>query len=180
MTRSLSLFAIASILAISAAPRGAAAQANPFHFNIAAGAAIPTSDLGDVVNTGYNVTGGIGMSIPLSPIGFRAEGFYNGMKFKDEFGGGNFNVGGVNANITLGMPLTSMAGSSLYAIGGIGWYNTHDEDLDISDNNIGFNIGGGFKFPLTGFSAYVEARYHQVSNTGQDAKFFPIVFGLVF
>lgn len=180
MSRSLSLLALASVVTLAAAPNRAAAQANPFHFNIAAGAAIPVSDLGNVVNTGYNITGGIGMSVPASPLGFRAEGFYNGMKFKDEVGGGNFNVGGANANITLGIPMTSMAGSSLYGIGGIGWYHSSDEDAGVSDNNIGFNLGAGFKFPLTGFSAYIEARYHQVSNSGTDAKFIPIVFGLVF
>ncbi|HEY4130595.1 MAG TPA: outer membrane beta-barrel protein [Gemmatimonadaceae bacterium] len=180
MIRSLSLLALSSLVALSVSPRPAAAQANPFHFNIAAGAAVPTGDLSDITNTGYNITGGLGLSLPLSPIGFRAEGFFNQFGFKDEVGGGHFNVGGANANIIVGMPVPSIVGSSLYGIGGIGWYNTHDDAVDFSENNIGFNIGAGFKFPLTGFSAYVEARYHQVSNEGQDAKFFPIVFGLVF
>ena len=39
-------------------------------------------------------------------------------------------------------------------------------------------IGGGFRFPLTGFSAYVEARYHSINNTS--IRFVPVSFGLVF
>jgi hypothetical protein len=179
MNRSLALLAAASLVTLAVAPNRASAQANPFHVNIAAGAAIPTGDLGNVANTGYNITGGVGMNVPASPIGFRVEGFFNQFGFQ---GGGDdhFNVAGVNANIVLGMPMTSIAGSSLYGIGGLGYYNSKVSGIDESDSNLGFNIGAGFKFPLTGFSAYIEARYHQVSNTGTDAKYIPIVFGLVF
>ena len=48
--------------------------------------------------------------------------------------------------------------------------------LDADNNHFGWNVGGGLRFPLTGFSAYVEARYHSTS----DFKFTPIVFGLQF
>ena len=36
----------------------------------------------------------------------------------------------------------------------------------------------GFRWPLSGFAAYGEARYHFVTNS--DARFVPISFGLQF
>ena len=63
-------------------------------------------------------------------------------------------------------------GNSIYLIGGLGTYDTG------SHWDTGFNLGGGFRFPLTGFSAYIEARYHSVA--GGDLKFVPVVFGLAF
>jgi len=64
-------------------------------------------------------------------------------------------------------------------IGGIGYYSTRDASFTTrTESNIGWNVGGGFQFPLTGFSGYVEARYHTVSNT--DVRFVPISFGLLF
>src|ERR1700754_3902695 len=59
--------------ALIAAPSFAFAQ-NPFHINVAAGAAIPTGDLSDVASVGYNITAGIGFRPALSPLGFRVEG----------------------------------------------------------------------------------------------------------
>ena len=44
--------------------------------------------------------------------------------------------------------------------------------------NFGYNVGGGVRFALSGFSAYVEARYHSISNA--NVSFVPLVFGLQF
>ena len=38
-------------------------------FSIAAGAAVPVGSTADAVNTGYNVTAGLGFKPPLAPIG---------------------------------------------------------------------------------------------------------------
>jgi hypothetical protein len=154
------------------APTAAVAQAGATHFNVALGAAFPVSDYGRFRDMGYNVTVGAGMRQPASALGFRVEGTYN------EFGIKNLSskshAGGVIGNLTfdLGSATTSGTGNNLYAIGGVGYYGTG------SDWNIGYNLGGGFRFPLTGFSAYLEARYHAVSSV--EAKFVPVVFGLVF
>lgn len=60
-----------------------------------------------------------------------------------------------------------------------GYYNTRNAFVsDASDNDLGWNAGGGFRFLLTGLSAYIEARYHTVTNT--DVRFTAILFGLLF
>jgi hypothetical protein len=173
------ILAASSSLALAATPTLSAAQSSA-HFNIAAGATIPTGDLSNFTDVGYNITGGIGMTPRGSQLSFRAEGFFNELGITDT--DSKFRIAGVTANATYDFtPPSTTAGFVPYVIGGLGYYNTHDTGFDESDSNLGFNVGAGFKFPLSGFSAYVEARYHTVSNSNtESAHFIPIVFGLVF
>jgi hypothetical protein len=161
--------------ALVVAPTVAMAQ-NPFHFNIAAGAAIPTGDFGDAANVGYNLTAGIGMRPALSPVGFRVEGKYSSFGFENCNGCDNATVKGADANLIYDfMPVTKTVGVSLYGIGGLGGFATGD-----GDTHLGWNIGAGLRLPLTGFSGYLEARYHQVQGNGGHVGYIPIVFGLSF
>lgn len=161
--------------ALVAAPAIAMAQ-NPFHFNIAAGAAVPTGDFGDVANVGYNLTAGIGLRPALSPLGFRVEGKYNSFGIQDCDECDNGTVKGVDANLIYDfMPVTKTVGVSLYGIGGVGGFAIGD-----GDTHLGWNVGAGLRLPLTGFSGYIEARYHQVQGDGGHLGYIPIVFGLTF
>ena len=164
--------------ALVVAPTVAMAQ-NPFHFNIAAGAAIPTGDLGNAADVGYNLTAGIGMRPPLSPLGFRVEGKYNSFGAKNcpaNLDCGKAEVKGVDANLIYDfMPVTQTVGVSFYGIGGLGGFAVGD-----GDTHLGWNIGAGLRLPLTGFSGYLEARYHQVQGNGGHLGYIPIVFGLSF
>jgi hypothetical protein len=179
MSSLLRAWSLSAVLAL--APFAVQAQSgNGIHFNLAAGLTEPTSDFGNFYNAGYNLIVGIGLNPPASPLGFRVEGIYN--EFDQQGGGDKASVGGVTLNATYDLlHPTATQHNTLYAIGGIGYYGTKEPiqffDQD-TQSNIGYNIGAGFKFPLTGFSAYVEARYHYVSNT--DVRFVPISFGLIF
>jgi hypothetical protein len=156
------------------APTVATAQ-NPIHVNVAAGAAVPTGDFGDIANVGYNLTVGLGLRPALSPLGFRVEGSYNSFGIKDCDECDKATVKGVDANLIYDfMPVTKTVGVSLYGIGGLGGFRTGDE------THLGWNIGAGLRLPLTGFSGYIEARYHQVQGDGGHLGYIPIVFGLTF
>ena len=164
--------AVLALLAGSRSTKIHAQAPGPLHFNSAAGAALPTGRLGDVADIGYNLTVGIGVRQPTSQVGFRVEGMYNEWSLnRTDF---KTHAGGVTANLTYDFALAPMRGpgNSLYAIGGIGYLGTG------GSSDIAYNIGGGFRFPLSGFSAYLEARYHSISNA--DMTFVPIVFGLLF
>jgi hypothetical protein len=173
-----SAIAGAALLLAPAVAALAQSGVNNMQFNIAAGAALPTGDFGRFSDVGYNLTVGIGTRQRNSQLGFRVEGLYN--EFSISGGGGNSHAGGVTANATFDLGGGGLGTGGLYVIGGVGYYNTDEPIFNVSNsqNNIGFNIGGGYRFPLTGFSAYVEARYHTIQNT--DVHFVPIVFGLVF
>ena len=183
MTSKLRVWSLTALLAVASSalvPAALLAQNPAFHFNLAAGLTEPTSTFGDVYDAGYNLIVGVGMQPPLSPIGFRAEGIYN--EFDQKGGGDKANAGGATINATYDLILpTPLHTTTLYAIGGIGYFSTKEPfgfGNVSSQSNIGYNIGGGFKFGLSGFAAYVEARYYSISNT--DVHFVPISFGLVF
>ncbi len=171
----LSVFLAAAPFAL--APIAAQAQ---IHYNLAAGLSEPASNFGNFYDAGYNVIVGAGITPPGSSLGFRAEGIYN--EFGQKGGGNKAYAGGVNVNgVYELMRPTAVQANTLYVIGGIGYYSTKEPDRFFdaqSQSNVGYNIGAGFKFPLSGFSAYIEARYHTVQNT--DVRFVPIAFGLMF
>jgi opacity protein-like surface antigen len=156
----------------------ARAQSNSTHFNLAAGLTLPTGAFGDRNDAGYNVIVGLGMKQRGSSLGFRAEGIYT--EFNEHGTNDKSHAGGITANAIYDLARNSRNNSSgLYIIGGFGYYSTREPFFSSeSQSNVGWNVGGGFEFPLSGFSAYVEARYHTVSNTV--VRFVPISFGLVF
>ena len=49
----------------------------PVQIGVALGGAIPISDLGNNFNTGFNVTGTIGINPVALPVGFRVDAAYN-------------------------------------------------------------------------------------------------------
>ncbi|HVX40486.1 MAG TPA: outer membrane beta-barrel protein [Gemmatimonadaceae bacterium] len=167
-----------AVLALAARPASLLAQGNA-HFVIAAGATLPTGTFGDNHDIGYHGIVGVEMLQPSSQLGFRVEGMYN--EFNQKSGSDKAHASGVIGNAVFELaPAGRTTANTIYAIGGIGYYSTKDPTFfdNSSQTNVGWNIGGGFRFPLTGFSAYVEARYHSVNGT--DFHFVPITFGLVF
>ena len=154
-------------------------SSNPFQIGSSAGVALPLSDLGDIANTGFNVTLAVGYKPMLTPIGIRAEAAYNqfGLQGVD----GNVNVPAFTGNLVYELP--SM-GFRPYAIGGAGLYRTN---IDITgggssgENHFGFNIGGGIKIPLSAsFETFIEARYNHVTLNNGSWAFVPITAGIMF
>lgn len=151
----------------------------PVQFGIAAGVAIPTSDLSDLVSTGFNGTVTVGLNPAMIPLGIRIDGAYNQFSIKDAIGNGDVKFISVTGNLVYKLQGASF---SPYAIGGAGLYNA---SLDVpgfptdSENKFGWNLGGGISIPLSGFDTFIEARYHQV-QTDTPLKYIPITFGIMF
>lgn len=179
--KTLSVAAAAVLVAAVGVASSARAQtgANPAHLGIAAGASIPTGDLGNNVDLGYNITGMLELSPPTLPVGFRIEAAYNAFNFKG--GGGSWKESAAIGNVVWSMP---SPGIKPYLIGGVGYYRETGTIVGIgsgSANHFGFNAGGGIKLPLTGFDTFIEARYHRISEDGgNSASFVPITFGILF
>jgi opacity protein-like surface antigen len=166
----------AGIVALAPTAR---AQSNPFQIGGAAGIAFPTGDLGSVTNTGYNVTLAVGYNPPAAPVGLRAEAAYN--EFGNQVGGGNSNIAAFTANAVFALPAS---GFTPYVIGGAGLYRVGANDAfgnSASENDFGFNIGGGVKLPLSSsFETFVEARYNRVSGgNGNTFSFIPVTVGIM-
>lgn len=173
-----------AVLAIVASASVAQAQ-NPMTFGIAAGASIPTGDVGDVVKTGFHGMVTVGARPLMMPFGVRIDGMYNSLVAEDIFGDADLRILGLTANAVLAMPAMV---TSPYLIGGLGFYstkfNSDDPLLDSdSESDFGLNIGIGAQFNLGGFGTFAEIRYHNILN-GEDEvgnmAFIPITFGIVF
>lgn len=150
-------------------------------FSVAAGAALPMGDASDALEMGYNATVGVGIKPPLAPIGVRIEGMFNSFQYKENTVGlDSYRALAGIANVTLSGPAMPIG----YLIGGLGMYNSSFSASGAikpaSSTDFGFNIGAGFNVPLTGFSTFIEARYHHVATEGAATQFLPITVGIKF
>jgi hypothetical protein len=176
MTRRFLTLLVAGALA--AAPAASRAQTS---LTISGGLSAPVSTLGDAANLGYNLAAGLGFGGTILPIGARLEVGYNSFGFKN--GGGDTRIVTATANAIYNISHTADAP---YLIGGLGYYNRAFTNTGFPTNDanaLGVNVGGGLRFPLTGFSTYFEARFHAMLGDQQNGgtyKFIPITVGISF
>jgi opacity protein-like surface antigen len=192
------------ILTAAAAPLSAQAiVSSPVRFGIMGGATIPLSDLKNEAKTGWNAGALVSIGVPLVPVSFRIDGQWHQMSGKafptgESFGAvgssqfPDFRIidGTANVVYTFGAALPT----KFYLIGGVGAYNERvrdpDTDATASSTKFGLNAGVGFKFQLTGFATFIEARYHNVihgtaigdvnSDNAKSLQFLPISVGITF
>ena len=181
------LSAASAALVFTAAP--AAAQlgpVNPFSFGVSAGAAVPVGDFGDGYKTGYGINGLIGIRVPASPVSFRGEVGYTRNDFKGGVDGHTRIISGV-ANILLSASPGPTVVARPYLIGGVGIYNgktsldaSNVEIDDGSDTKFGLNGGVGVELPLSGISAFAEARFVSIFTEDRKTNYIPITVGIRF
>ena len=189
----ISLAVSALALVALTASVSSAQSAKAVSLGISAGAAIPVSDFGDVYSTGYNGTVSLSFNSVGTPLGIRIDGMYNSFTDRDDLliDRPNYRIMSANANLVYALPGT---GIRPYLIGGAGIYNqkagdsddSEDDPFDKSPTNFGLNGGIGAAFPLSGFTTFIEARYHYIfSKEGATdfpvrTAFVPITFGITF
>ena len=182
------LFLMATLVSAAAisATTASAQSAKAVSIGISAGATIPVGDMADFYTTGYNGTASLMFKSYGSPIGLRIDGMYNKLSPKDD-APADFDfvdgvvITGANANLTYNLPGT---GISPYLIGGAGVYNMKldfegDDDPE-STTKFGLNGGIGAAFPLSGFTTFIEARFHHVFTESSATQFIPVTFGIAF
>jgi opacity protein-like surface antigen len=183
----ISTAAAAMLLVPAQAPLHAQMLTSPFRFGITGGATVPIGNLSDASNTGWNAGALLDVGLPLVPIGFRLDvtwqqlgdkRFSDGTDVKNRFIAGTANVL---------YTFNSMAPTKFYLIGGVGGYGFRSEVVPPvgpsatgSETKFGINAGAGFRFQLTGFSTFIEARWHDVFTTGPSSQFIPINVGITF
>jgi opacity protein-like surface antigen len=171
--------------AVAAAP----AQAQ-VAFGIAGGATLPSGDLNDRQNLGYNGLATVQLAVPLFPLQFRADLQYNSFGGKNWRNAVNQAVAKADTRVisgTINGVFSLLPGPiKPYLIGGIGYYDTEVMGND-NTRKLGYNYGAGVKFGLTRTSIFIEGRMHQIKdavvNVGggrTSAKFIPITVGIMF
>ena len=155
----------------------------PMSFGVAIGASKATGDGSDAINLGYHALGTLAFAPPTLPVGVRVDAMFNTFGL-DGAGDGSLRIMGVNANATWGMPMAASP-ISPYLIGGLGMYNMKVDfdgcgDACKGETDLGFNVGVGTKFALSGFATFAEIRYHSIQTEGESSTFIPISFGIMF
>lgn len=161
----------AAILAVGlAAP--AQAQFSPFSIEGRAGAAFPTGDIADGLNTGFSVGANVGYSVmPLLDLyaGYSFQRF--GFDDDEEFG--EVDADATDSGFSLGARLGLPAGAiSPWVFGGVLLHQVEIEGRDgdvtasmTSDRSVGFEVGGGVALPIApALSLTPAVRYRRYST----------------
>ena len=187
-----------TLCARTAIAQGSTSVVSPITFGISGGVSVPMEDLADGsrgftgVNTGYNVTGSLGIGLPALPFSLRADASYNGFGTKNfSFAAmvpqSGFNadarVLGFTANVVFPIHPLPTPIIHPYLIGGAGVYNVRISPTtggSTSQSNFGFNLGAGVSVPFVLFDGFIEARYHHVTQDNGSIAFVPITVGVMF
>ncbi|HEY0241195.1 MAG TPA: outer membrane beta-barrel protein [Gemmatimonadaceae bacterium] len=171
-----------AVLALSATT-SSAQSAKAISIGISGGAAIPVGDLGEDYSTGYNGTLSLMFQSVGSPIGLRVDGMYNKLSAQDDrvVPLPDIILTSANANLTYALP---GVGIRPYLIGGGGIYG-YKSDVSGAETKTKFGVNGGIgaSFPLSGFTTFIEARYHHIFTENQfgnsaPTQFVPVTFGI--
>lgn len=164
---------------------GATAEAQ-IGYGAAVGFSTPQGDFANLVEAGLHATGSVIFSPPLAPIGFRGEVSVSQFNYKGTLAGAKARIYSAAANVVIASP--GIIGP--YLIGGFGIYNASSvcDGCTTKSTKGGVNAGGGFKFGVGGYEAFLEARYHYIpgamdpttAGIKSSTRFIPVSFGLKF
>ncbi|HEY0778016.1 MAG TPA: outer membrane beta-barrel protein, partial [Gemmatirosa sp.] len=172
----------------------------PFSFGVEGGLAVPTSTLGNDLNSGYSVGGLLDLHPAPGPLSLRLEVGYDRFDYKATYETLAAQQIGVNyssnthflrgtANLVYRLP--NMSGIRPYITGGVGVYNnSHGSTLQYagytssssstSTTKFGINGGVGVELPLSGITPFIEVRAHGVQTDYTPVTYVPITVGFRF
>ena len=174
-----------SSLAFLPVTASAQSSTNPVRFGATAGATLPVGDFGDVADVGFHLGALADFRFAGSPVGMRIDGQWHRNAISDFDANSDIIFGAASLTFEPTAPGSSVVP---YALGGIGVYHVKlggdalagVASSELTETKAGFNVGGGFKFKLSGFDTFVEARFHTVGTSDSRTNFVPISFGIIF
>jgi opacity protein-like surface antigen len=180
-----SLFGVTVGLALAAATANAQSMtpvAKPVSFGVSGGLSVPTGDLSDGVNSGFNLSGLVEFQPPALPVSFRLDVQYQ--QFGAKEGDAKAKTIGGLANVLYHFPTKSLVRP--YVTGGLGLVNYKisgdvcDEFDCPSDTKFAYDLGAGIEFQLTGMSTFIEADWQSIQTEGSATRMIPIRVGIKF
>ncbi len=152
-------------------------QAQSFFFS--GGAAFANGDFGDVVDTGWLVTGGVAFDVGESGLWAGVEGSYG--RHSTDIDGFNAKPYGVMGFLGYSVPTDGNVDPYVFGGAGLQGVSVSFPGLDSeSDSAFGYQFGGGLVFgsDTNSVRPYVEGRYQGSSDDNVDLFFFGVLVGL--
>lgn len=168
-----------ALVATTANAQSIVPVAKPVNFGISGGLTMPTGQFGDFFNSGYNVSGMLQFQGPMWPVAIRVEAQYQDFGAKGGIDVNSKTIGGL-ANLLYYIPTSSIVRP--YLTGGLGYFHVKVDggEESASENDLGYDLGGGLEFRLTGMSTFVEANWQAIRMDGESLNSFPIRVGIKF
>lgn len=183
-------------LAVTATARLPAQMAvsSPVRFGITGGLAAPVGSLSNNTGLGWDAGALVNVGFPLLPLGFRLDALWQQMPGSTSPGGISTKTRAIDGTLNATYSFGGLSPINFYFIGGLGVYNVRREShwlyvtpggvssgsSSTTQTRFGLNGGLGFLFRFSGFSTFVEARYHDVFTSGGSTEIVPINVGIVF
>ncbi|MGQ0640278.1 MAG: hypothetical protein ACT4P6_05820 [Gemmatimonadaceae bacterium] len=186
--------ALSSLAAAQPADFGMARSSRPVRIMIGGGASVPTGDLSNIYETGYNVQGSLLINFAGFPINLRTDVNYSQLKLKDLLATPGASAYGDNAAKLFGglVNLTVPLGAGPirpYVMAGLGAFNFDPAQVSATpaESSVEFavNGGAGITLRLFGLEAFIEGRLNNVyTDKGvidtKSIQMIPVTFGIIF
>jgi hypothetical protein len=162
-------------------------RAQGAEFSIGGGATVPLGTFSDAAKTGFHGLVAVSFAPSSFPLGIQIDGMYQRLKQDEAFAGDRsiqFLQG--TANVIYKFKTSEDSQFRPYLIGGVGIYNAKlvggDDVAGPGEGNtetdFGLNAGAGFDIKAGGIGLFLEGRFHDVLNEGEDSRFIPITLGI--
>jgi hypothetical protein len=175
------------------ASRRASSTEKSVSLGVGAGVSVPSGDLSDCCSSGFNAGGFVQWRPPNQVFGLRGDVQYHRLNIKEEFLAQEGADPGTTGNLAIWnfgvdgvmevAPRTNAVG--WYLLAGVGMYSgttsVSESGVNVSLNDqskVGFNAGGGLRFPVGGAKLFAEARWHTYKVDNATYSFIPITFGI--
>jgi hypothetical protein len=169
------LFAFVALPALVPASAAFAQRTRAVQFGGTAGLNVPLSDLSRQTQTGLLVDAFLTGTPRQWPVTLRGEISYSSLP--GALDRASQHVTGFTVNAVLP---TSAEGSAPYVVGGVGLYNMGPDASRTSENDVGVDLGVGYRWRRPGVSYFTEVRIADMAHTGVSRQMLPIVFGVIF
>lgn len=206
-------FYVALAFVVTLSPAGAArlpSQASTpkaARIGIMGGLTFPRgSDFSDITKRGWNAGALIALGAPAFPLSFRLDGQWHQLAGKTgvfaDRGSQRTDLRIIDGTADFEWTFGKPSSSNFYVIGGVGLYNLRgrnfttpgnilggtDSTFTVSATKFGWNGGVGVRAQLSGYTLFIESRYHlvnhghEVDGTGSSnaIHFIPIDVGITF
>ena len=161
---------------------GLLATSNPLSAQgvwIGGGATLPTSDYGDIANTGFLFTAGVGTPVGDQGVSLGVGGSY-GQNNHELIDGDKTNLYGFMGYVEYDFAGRD-AERTFYVLGELGvlWHKfSSNISPETTESGFAYSGAAGYAFPLGGVNGWAEGRFTQASISDANTQFFGIVVGI--